>query len=277
MTFLPRLLLGVVAVSCAKALPMTLRSATMVLATTTNRTMIEGVSDRHLRTDSFPRVCHDFTEEFSSFTRSHCECHNDDHDHTAVCTLPSTCEHVQGCNERKICTSLVARVTFVERPRGNNDGSSSSLTTTTTYDVSSITLTAKYRGSAYQGERTYLDDQSTCRQWFTLDGTEYECNSCTLCEGGVNLDCSNIQPNAINYDRQSGCTSSSTTMTPPSSTFTFWEYCPEEGVPEPTSPGYPAVPSSSGANDTPSATMGFLDPIEILTVTGVIALVLLFF
>eukprot|EP00977_Amphora_coffeiformis_P021378 scaffold9243_cov162-Amphora_coffeaeformis.AAC.11 len=225
MALLSLLLFAAVVVSSVEAFPTTIMRAMK------NQTT-EIAASRQLSA-SFSQTCDDFAKDFGSFTQSRCECN--DRNQSVFCKMPPTCEHAQGC-DRKICTSLMAQVSL------KRHGSS--------YIVSSIALTADLRGSAYEGERTFLDDKNTCRQWFVINGIEYECNTCTLCEeGGVALDCSNIQPGAVNH--QEGC--SYTT----SSSFSFWEYCPKEGAPDPKSPGRP-VSSSSGIH-SPSAGMKSLD------------------
>ena len=234
-------LLATMAISRAEAWPGLFQPATIVHAVDQAR----EISRRHLSGGAnFNQVCDSFAKNFGSMSKSHCECNGR---HSSVfCKMPETCERVEGC-DRKICTSLVAQVLLKRQ-----DDS---------YAVSSIDLVADYRGSAYEGERAFLDDKNTCRQWFVIEGLEYECNSCTLCdEGGVDLDCSNIQASAVNH----GCMYTS-------SSFSFLDYCPKEGAPEPESPGYPVSSSPSGID---SRSTSVKMPDSMVMKTGVLAMVL---
>lgn len=119
-------------------------------------------------------------EPFETLLREHvpgstCSCHLDPL--SVDCTLPVICETLPECGHVPICTDTSFLLDF-------EDGA--------------LTVEAIYSGpSDYEGQRTVITDTS-CAHYWTLNGLEYQCQVCSLCPfGGIDLDCTNIQPNAM--------------------------------------------------------------------------------
>jgi hypothetical protein len=188
--------------------------------------------ERRLQTwdeDSFrDQVCDPFNQGFLSTAPSGSECQCKASSFSIVCEAPQSCDQIDGC-AADVCGTTSILVDYTEIG--------------TSLVVTSIGLQSEYTGGTdYQGQRA-LVTETACQQWFTFsDGLEYECLTCELCagdDGGVNLDCSNIQPGAV--DNTCLDTTGITT-----DTTVFFDFCQPGGAPKPTTTGTTPVDLFSG-------------------------------
>ena len=162
--------------------------------------------------DACRSLCDDFLD--AAARGATCECPNSKAP-LVICTLPLSCQPVQNC-ARHVCAEYTIQGELnVDKDAGR-------------VYLESVEMWTTYRHAAYDGEGTFGNGK-TCRQWFILDGLVYECLSCSVCsEGGIHLDCSNIQPNAV----LNQCSESEA-----ADLFSVFDYCPLGGAPEPLTPG----------------------------------------
>lgn len=179
------------------------------------------------RSDFRNNVCDPYTDGFrEGAPGSTCSCLTDTF--SIDCTLPRQCDLLADCDGEEVCATVSLLVDFTEERNS--------------LSATSVTLEVSYSGAAeYEGQRAVVTENS-CAQFWTLDGLEYKCNSCSLCGGeGVNLDCTNIQSSA---DSSIGCFE----VTNPNENGVnegAFQLCPDGGAPLPTTMGL--EPSSSAA------------------------------
>ena len=188
-----------------------------------------GSSSSHLV--ACRKVCDDFLASASDNTAT-CNCPS--RSNTIVMKLPYTCQPVQNC-PRPVCTEYTIQGVI----QATNDD----------IELKSVEMWATYRHAAYEGEGTF-GNGDICRQWFVLNGLVYECRSCRPCPqgGGIQLDCSNIQPQAVLNQCDNGSNNEATADVV--DLYSFFDYCPEGGAPEPSSPG---TASATGMEKTSGA------------------------
>ena len=157
--------------------------------------------------------------------------------------LPFTCQPVQNC-PRPVCAEYtiqgVIQVTAVDDDKNQED----------IIELNSVEMWVTYRHAAYEGEGSF-GNGDICRQWFVLEGLVYECRSCRPCpQGGIQLDCSNIQPQAVLNqcdDGTNGATSSVVDL------YSIFDYCPEGGPPEPSTRGTTSATGMEKTSQAPSS------------------------
>ena len=157
---------------------------------------------------------------------SSCSCRASSY--SIVCTAPQFCEPNDDCDGDQLCGRNTIETDFSLR------GDMLVLT--------AITMETDFTNADYDSTRIEVTENS-CSAHFVLDGKTYQCKTCQVCnvgtsEGAVNLDCSNIQDGAAEFNCFDAATANADTSF-------FFDYCPEGGAPEPTS-------GRLSTNDTPS-------------------------